>query len=396
MDTTRAPALAQRTRHLQQSNIRAVTDQVNAVDGINLGQGICDLPTPERIKQRTQQAIADDKSIYSHYAGIQSLRAGILEKMQSYNGLPATSVDEVMVSNGATGAFMTAIMALLDPGDEVILFEPFYGYHRKLLQLMDVSIRYVTTREPDWAVDFGAVEAAITPQTKALVVNTPMNPSGKVWSTDELEALVDLMQRHELTAITDEIYEYMLYDGAEHVSLASLPGAYERTITLSGLSKTYNVTGWRLGYGVAPGPIAEKMGLMNDALYICAPRPLQHAALAAFDELGDDYFEKLRADYAERRALLCETLDAIGFDVPWPDGAYYALADFADLAEARDGFADDKAACETLVQRAKVASVTGRSFYHDPADGRYRLRFCFAKEKPVLEQACQQLRAAFG
>ena len=260
MDTTRAPALAQRTRHLQQSNIRAVTDQVNAVDGINLGQGICDLPTPERIKQRTQQAIADDKSIYSHYAGIQSLRAGILEKMQSYNGLPATSVDEVMVSNGATGAFMTAIMALLDPGDEVILSEPFDSYHRKLLRLMDVSIRYVTTRGPDWVVDFDAVEDAITPETQAIVVNTPMNPSGKVWSADELDTLVALMQRHDLTAITDEIYEYMLYDGHEHVSLAARPGAYERTVTISGFSKTYNMTGWRLGYAVAPPPIIDAMG----------------------------------------------------------------------------------------------------------------------------------------
>ncbi|NBB74640.1 MAG: aminotransferase class I/II-fold pyridoxal phosphate-dependent enzyme, partial [Bacteroidetes bacterium] len=173
MDTTRDLPLAERTAQLQQSNIRAVTDQVATVDGINLGQGVCDLPTPERIKQRTQQAVADDRSIYSHYAGIETLRSGILRKMQSYNGLPASSVDEVMVSVGATGAFTTALMTLLDPGDEVILFEPFYGYHRKLLQLVDASIRYVTTRGPDWAIDFDAVEAAITPQTKAVVVNTP-------------------------------------------------------------------------------------------------------------------------------------------------------------------------------------------------------------------------------
>ena len=395
MDTTRAPALAQRTNHLQQSNIRAVTDQVNAVDGINLGQGICDLPTPERIKQRTQQAIADDKSIYSHYAGIKSLRAGILEKMQSYNGLPATSVDEVMVSNGATGAFMTAIMALLDPGDEVILFEPFYGYHRKLLQLMDVSIRYVTTRGPDWAVDVEAVEAAITPQTKAFIVNTPMNPSGKVWSTDELDALVDLMQRHDLTAITDEIYEYMLYNGHEHVSLAARPGAYERTVTISGFSKTYNMTGWRLGYAVAAPPVIDAMGLVNDLVYICAPRPLQHGVTAAFD-LDDTYLTQLQSDYAARRALMCSTLEDIGFDVPWPEGAYYVLASFAPLSGTRPGFEDDEAACQTLIQEAGVGTVTGRSFYHDPADGQYRLRFCFAKELPILEEACDRLRTAFG
>jgi aminotransferase len=217
-----------------------------------------------------------------------------------------------------------------------------------------------------------------------------------VWTRDELESLLALLQARDLVAITDEIYEYMLYDGAEHVSLASLPGAYERTITLSGFSKAYNVTGWRLGYAVAPAPIAEKMGLMNDLLYICAPRPLQHAALAAFEDLGDDYVPNLQDDYARRRELMCETLEEIGFDVPWPDGAYYVLADFGSLAETRAGFEDDKQAVETLVQEAKVASVTGRSFYENDADGRSQLRFCFAKEIPVLKQACEQLREAFG
>ena len=388
MDTTRDVPLAERTALLQQSNIRAVTDQVAAVDGINLGQGVCDLPTPERSKQRTQQAIADDKAIYSH-------RAGILRKMQSYNGLPASSIDEVMVSVGATGAFTTALMTLLDPGDEVILFEPFYGYHRKLLQLVDASIRYVTTRGPDWAIDFDAVEAAITPRTKAVVVNTPGNPSGKVWSRDELDTLVDLMHAHNLVAITDEIYEYMLYDGHEHVSLASRPDAYERTVTISGFSKTYNMTGWRLGYAIAPPPLIDKMGLVNDLMYICAPRPLQHGVTAAFD-LDDSYLMQLQSDYAERRELMCTTLEQIGFEVPWPEGAYYVLASCAPLSDARPGFEDDEAACQTLIEEAGIGTVTGRSFFHDPADGKHRLRFCFAKELPVLEEACDRLLAAFG
>jgi len=395
MDTTRDLPLAKRTALLQQSNIRAVTDQVAAVDGINLGQGVCDLPTPERIKQRTQQAVADDQSIYSHYAGIETLRSGILRKMQSYNGLPATSIDEVMVSVGATGAFTTALMTLLDPGDEVILFEPFYGYHRKLLQLVDASIRYVTTRGPDWAIDFDAVEAAITPRTKAVVVNTPGNPNGKVWTRDELDTLVDLLHAHNLVAITDEIYEYMLYDGHEHVSLAARPGAYERTVTISGFSKTYNMTGWRLGYAVAPPPLIEKMGLVNDLMYICAPRPLQHGVTAAFD-LEDDYLTQLQADYAARRELMCTTLERIGFAVPWPEGAYYVLASFAPLSGARPGFEDDEAACQTLIEEAGIGTVTGRSFFRDPADGQHRLRFCFAKELPVLQDACDRLLDAFG
>jgi aminotransferase len=396
MELTSPFSIAERAEPLEQSDIRAVTQQVEAAGGINLGQGICDLPTPQPIRRRAQQAIADDHSIYSHYAGIEPLRRGIVEKEQTFNDVPVSAPNEVVVGVGSTGCFVSAAFTLLEEGDEVILFEPFYGYHRNILELTGATIRYVPLGGPDSTFDRATVEAAVTDDTKAVVVNTPANPSGKVWTRDELSRLLGLMQDHDLVAVTDEIYEYMLYDGAEHVSLASLPGAYERTITLSGFSKAYNVTGWRLGYAVAPAPIADKMGLMNDLLYICAPRPLQHAALAAFEDLGDDYVPNLRDNYAARRRLLCETLEDIGFEVPWPDGAYYTLANFDSLTETRTGFGDDKEAMKTLVREAKVASVSGRSFYEDPADGRSQLRFCFAKELPVLEQACEQLREAFG
>lgn len=368
---------------------------VNAVQGINLGQGICDLPTPEPIKQGARQAIVDNRSIYTNYAGIYPLRAAILQKAQRYNHLPATSDEEVMVSVGSTGAFVTAIFALLEPGDEVILFEPFYGYHRNLLEVIGAHVKYVATSPPNWDVDFDALERAITPRTKALVVTTPSNPSGKVWSRAELERLLALMQQHDLFAITDEIYEYMLYDGHEHVSLASLPGAYERTITLSGFSKTYNMTGWRLGYAVAPPPVIEKMGLLNDLFYICAPAPLQYGVAEAFS-MSDAYFEEMMAAYHAKRTLLCETLDQIGFDVPWPQGAYYVLANFENLAGTRPGFDDARTACETLVRAAGVATVPGHSFFETPDRGRYYLRFCYAKEMPVLEQACRNLLDAFG
>jgi len=391
-----AVPLADRAVSLEQSDIRAVTQQVEEVGGINLGQGVCDLPTPEPIKARAHQAIRDDESIYSHYAGIEPLRRAILEKEKTYNDVPATSPEEVVVGVGSTGVFVAAAFTLLEAGDEVILFEPFYGYHRNILELTGATIRYVPLGGPESTFDRAAMEEALTPDTKAVVVNTPANPSGKVWTRDELSTLVEILQAHDLVALTDEIYEYMLYDGAEHVSLASLPGAYERTITISGFSKAYNVTGWRLGYGVAPAPIAEKMGLMNDLFYICAPRPLQHAALAAFEDLDESYIEDLQSDYATRRTLMCETLEDIGFDVPWPDGAYYVLADFEPLAATHDGFANDKAACDTLIDEAHVGSVTGRSFYRNPSDGRFQLRFCFAKEIPVLKQACEQLREAFG
>ncbi len=387
--------LAARTDDLEQSFIRAISKMINAVDGINLGQGICDLPTPEPIKRGAQRAIEENRSIYSHYAGIPRLRQAILEKARSFNRIPAASADEVVVSAGSTGAFMAAIFALLEPGDEVILFEPFYGYHRGLLRMMGATPVYVTTRDPHWAVDFDAVERAVTPRTKAVLVNTPANPSGKVWSREELERMLALAQKHDLYVITDEIYEYIVYGEGAHVSLASLPGAYERTITLSGFSKTYNMTGWRLGYAVAPEPLAAKMGLLNDLMYICAPTPLQHGVAEAFT-MSDDYFTQMQADYDAKRALLCETLERIGFEVPWPEGAYYALASFAPLAGHREGFEDDWRACETLIEKAGIGTVPGRAFFADPEDGRHYLRFCFAKEMPVLEEACRRLESAFG
>ena len=387
------PPLAERTHDLAQSDIRAITRLVNAVDGINLGQGICDLPTPEPIKKAARQAIADDRSVYSHYAGIRPLRTAILEKARSYNGLPATSIDEVMVGLGATGTFVTAVHALLDPGDEVVLFEPFYGYHRNILKTVGASIQYVPPLAGSSRPDLDRLASVVTDRTKLVVVNTPSNPGGIVWSREELERMLHLMQEHDCYAVTDEIYEYMVYEDHEHFSLGALPGAYERTITISGFSKTYNMTGWRLGYAVGPQPLIERMGLLNDQFYICAPTPLQYGVAAAFS-MDDSYFDDLQEAYAERRQLLCETLEKVGFHVPRPEGAYYVFADFSTLAQSRDGFEDAQAACETLIREAGVGTIPGPSFFEDPRDGRYLLRFCFAKEMPVLEQACRQLRDA--
>ncbi|NBW93646.1 MAG: aminotransferase class I/II-fold pyridoxal phosphate-dependent enzyme, partial [Bacteroidetes bacterium] len=263
--------LAERTAELKQSNIRAITLMLQDVDGINLGQGICDMPTPEPIKRGAHEAIDGDESIYSYYGGILKLREALLEKTRSYNRIPARSVDDVMVTVGSTGAFVATMFTLLDAGDEVIVFEPYYGYHCNLLKVMGAELRFVRTTSPGWEIDFDHVESLVTEKTKAIIVTTPNNPTGKVWSRDELERMRDLIVKHDLYAITDEIYEYMLYDGREHVSLASIEGAYDRTVTLSGFSKTYNMTGWRLGYAVGPEAIISKMGLLSDLIYICAP-----------------------------------------------------------------------------------------------------------------------------
>ncbi len=386
--------LSRRTLDLAQSDIRAITSMVQAVDGINLGQGICDMPVPDPIKSGARRAIDANRSTYTNYAGIEPLRAAIRQKAVRYNGLPVESDEEVIVSAGSTGAFVTAIFALLDPGDEAILFEPFYGYHRSLLGLTGARIRYVPHRD-GWGVDFDALRAAITPKTKLIVVCTPGNPSGKVWTRQELATLLDILEEHDLWAVTDEIYEYMVYDGRRHVSLASLPGAYCRTITISGFSKTYNMTGWRLGYAVGPGEILATMGLLNDLFYICAAAPLQHGVTEAF-RMNDDYFEDLHRTYAAKRTLMCETLEACGFDVQWPEGAYYLMADTRPLARRRPGFEDDRTACRTLIEEAGVATVPGNSFFEHPESGRNYLRFCYAKEMEVLEEACVRLKEAYA
>ena len=387
--------LATRTDALRQSDIRAVTFAVNRVNGINLGQGICDLPTPDPIKQAAIEAIEGDRSIYTAYNGIRRLRAPILEKVQTFNRLPAKNDAEVMVSVGSTGAFVSAVLTLCEPGDEVILFEPFYGYHIGILKLFGITPVAVPLSRKEWTVDFEALEAVITEKTKAVLVCTPANPSGKMWTEDELATLLNLLQKHDLWAVTDEIYEYMTYDGRRHVSLASLPGAYERTITLSGFSKTFNMTGWRLGYAVGPEEVIAKMGLVNDLVYICAPAPLQYGVADALP-MDETYYDQMLADYAVKRALMCETLEACGFDVTWPEGAYYTFANFERLSKDRPGFSDDREATNTLIETCCVACVPGNSFFANPEDGRYFLRFCYAKEMDVLEDACGKLRGAFS
>jgi len=386
--------LARRTQQLRQSDIRAVTAAVDRVGGINLGQGICDLATPDPVRGATIDAVEAGHSIYTAYNGIRPLREAILDKARSFNRLPATDPDEVLVGAGSTAAFVSAVLALCDPGDEVILFEPFYGYHTALLRLLGVAPVGVGLTQPDWGVDWDALEAAVTPRTKAVILCTPGNPHGKVWSRAELDRLLEILERDDLWAITDEIYEYMTYEGREHLSLGSLPGAWDRTITLSGFSKTFNVTGWRLGYAVGRADVLEKMGLVADLVYICAPAPLQYGFAGALP-VPEAYYEALASDYTERRRMMGETLDAIGFDHSWPEGAYYAFASFAGRAGER-GFEDDRAACATLIDRAGVATVPGSAFFSDAGAGRHRLRFCFAKEMDVLDEACRRLRAALA
>jgi len=378
---------SKRLTGLVQSDIRRMTLECVRAGGLNLGQGICDMPTPEAVLHRAHQAIDADHSTYSRFDGIDPLRHAIARKSARDNNLPCNPDNEVVVTIGATGAFAATVMALLDPGDEVILFEPYYGYHLNTLRVAQINTRFVTLAPPNWRVDFDALAAAITPRTRAIVINTPANPCGKVWQRDELEQVAALCQEHDLLAITDEIYEYIVYDGHTHISLATLPGMRERTVTISGYSKTFSITGWRLGYVVAPQPLAQAIGLVNDLFYVCAPTPLQHAVAHGIDTLPTSYYADMCADYQNKRDQICAALRDANLPPYDPAGAYYVLADVSRLnaPSARD-------AAMQLLNQAGVATVPGSAFFRGD-EGESLVRFCFAKAPDILDRACEQLRA---
>jgi len=377
---------SRRAEGLVQSDIRRMSRECERLGGINLGQGICDQPTPDTVKDAAVEAIRSDRNIYSKFEGIDALRRAIAGKMKSYNAIECDPDTDVLVTVGSTGGFAVACLALLDPGDEAIVFSPFYSYHVNILRMCGAQPRFIGTHPPRWEFDERALEAAFGPRTRVVVVNTPSNPSGKVFTTDELKAIARLCQKWGVVAITDEIYEYILYDGNRHVSLGSLDGMQDRTVTLSGFSKTFSMTGWRLGYAIAGRELVARMGVLNDLLYICAPTPLQHGVVAAFG-LPDDYYAELGRSYAAKLDALSGACAAAGLDVIRPQGSYYLLADVSRL-----GCPSDQEAASLLLSKVGVTSVPGSSFYADPEDGRRQVRFCFAKTSRDLDEACRRLR----
>ena len=374
-----------RIANLVQSDIRRMTRECVRVNGINLGQGICDMPTPPEVLEATAAAVREDLSIYSRYDGVFVLREQIAAKMQRTNKRPTDPDSEVVVTIGATGGFAATCQALLDPGDEVILFEPYYGYHLNTLKVAGGVARFVPLRPPEWGLSREQLEAARTDKTRAVLVNTPVNPSGKVFSRQDLELVASFCQEHNLLAITDEIYEYILYDDFEHISLCTLPGMADRTITISGLSKTFSITGWRLGYVVANAELAARIGLVNDLFYVCAPTPLQHGVARGMAALSDDYYTGLRQSYQAKRDRFCRVLEEVGLTPIWPDGAYYVLADVS-----RFGKETAREAAMFLLEQYGVAGVPGSAFFGGER-GESLIRFCYAKQDEVLEQAIERL-----
>ena len=375
--------VSNRLKGLVQSDIRRMSRECERVSGINLGQGICDLPTIPELIEGATDAIATSKATYSKFEGIDPLREKIARKIERFNGFRVDPSTEVIVTVGSTGGFAAAALATLNPGDEVILFEPYYGYHLNTLKVLGIETKFVPLQLPDWSIDFDLLRRAFTPKTKGIVVCTPSNPCGKVFTGDELEKIGALCREFNAVAFTDEIYEYIVYDGRRHLSMASI--ARDVTITISGFSKTFSITGWRIGYVAADAQIAKSIGLVNDLFYVCAPTPLQWGVARALD-IGEDYYRNLASDYQKKRDMLADALEEGGFKPFVPQGAYYMLA------EVPDEFANARDAADALIETARVASVPGPSFYASSRGDRL-LRFCFAKDFGVLEEACRRLKA---
>jgi aminotransferase len=384
----RRPTSAKAERFTE-SVIREMTRLAALHGAVNLSQGFPDFPAPAEVKDAARRAITEDINQYAITWGARSLREAIAAKFARLYGVGVDPERQVTVTCGSTEAMIASLLAILDPGDEVVVFEPFYENYGPDAILSGALPRFVTLRPPDWSFDRDQLARAFGEKTRAVIVNTPNNPTGKVFTRDELAFIAELCLRHDALAITDEIYEHILYDGAVHVAMAALPGMAERTITINGMSKTYSVTGWRVGWAIAPPTISDAIRKVHDFLTVGAAAPLQEAGALAL-ALGEQYYTTLARDYAVRRDRLLGILEKTGFRLHRPRGAYYVMTEIDEL-----GWDDDVAFARHLVEQIGVAVVPGSSFYNDPAAGRRQVRFAFCKRPETLDEAerrLQQLR----
>ena len=376
---------AERVRFFTESVIREMTRLAQIHGAINLAQGLPDLETPQALKDAACRAIQEGHNQYAVTWGAPVLRRAIAEKARRFNAIDCDPDANVTVCCGATECMMATMLGLVDPGDEVILFEPFYENYGPDGLVSGARPVLVPLEPPAWSFDRETLRRAFGPRTRAIIVNTPNNPTGKVFSRDELGFIAELCCEHDVLAFTDEIYEHIIYSAAPHVSLATLPGMAERTVTISGLSKTFSVTGWRLGYVVAPAALSDAIRKVHDFLTVGAAHPLQIAGAAALS-LPDSYYADLRADYQRRREVLVPYLREAGFRFAEPEGAYYVMADIADF-----GFSSDVDFVHMMLRELGVAAVPGSSFYSQPERGRSKVRFMFAKNEATLREAGERL-----
>ncbi len=368
-----------------ESVIREMTRLANAHDAVNLSQGFPDFPAPDELKNAAMHAIAANINQYAVTWGAPNLRRAIGEKFERWYGVPVDADKEVTVCCGGTEAMVASMMALLNPGDEVVTFEPFYENYGPDAILAGAVPKFVTLRTPDWSFDPDELRAAFSNKTRAIIMNSPHNPTGKVFSREELKLIAALCQEFDVVAVTDEIYEHILYDGHEHIPMATLPGMKDRTITINSMSKTYSVTGWRVGWTIAPEWITGAIRKIHDFLTVGAAAPLQDAGAIAL-ALPHSYYVDLAAEYTERRTRMLSILDACGFTVYKPSGAYYTIVDTRPL-----GWTHDVEFAKYLVKEIGVAVVPGSSFYQDPEKGRTQIRFAFSKKMETFAEAERRL-----
>jgi aspartate/methionine/tyrosine aminotransferase len=381
--------LSAKAEQFTESVIREMTRLAMQHNAVNLSQGFPDFAAPEEIKEAARQAVADDINQYAITWGAKPLRDAIVEKFARTQGITVDPEREITVCCGSTEAMMSSMMAIINPGDEIVVFEPFYENYGPDAILSGATPRFVKLRPPGWTFDERELAAAFGPRTKAIILNTPNNPTGKVFTRAELEFIRDLCLRWNAYCITDEIYEHILYDGAEHISMARLDGMRERTIVINGMSKTYSVTGWRVGWAIAPAEATKAIRKVHDFLTVGAAAPLQQAGALALKS-PQSYYDKLAASYETKRERLLKILTASGFTVYKPRGAYYIMTDILRFhfdeakyrAESRDvSFA------KYLVEHIGVACVPGSSFYNDAQDGAQQVRFTFCKKEETLAAA---------
>ena len=377
---------ATRTHGFTESVIRAMTRLANQHDAINLAQGFPNFPAPDVLKDAAIEAIKRNVNQYAITWGAKRLRDVICRRYEEWYGMEVDPEEEITVTCGSTEAMASTMLSLVDPGDQVIVFDPFYENYGPDTILCDARPVFVPMDVAE-ELDLDRLSAAFSPHTRAIILNTPNNPTGKVFSLEELEAIADLCQRHDAYAVTDEIYEHIVYEG-RHIPIATIPGMSERTITISGASKTFSITGWRVGTIIAPSGVTDAIRKVHDFLTVGAPAPLQEGVAAGLELLQRDYYESLLADYRVRRDVMCRGLVEVGFNCKAPQGSYYVLADFSELSDLPD---DEFSSW--LTSDIGVAVVPGSSFHSVPEDGRKLVRFAFCKTVDVLEEAVQRLTA---
>jgi aspartate/methionine/tyrosine aminotransferase len=382
--------LSGRVQGFTESVIREMTRVVSQYGGVNLAQGMPNFRPPPALLDAAHRAIDGDFHQYAITWGAQTLRQAIADKYRKFYGMEVDPERHVTVCCGATETMLSTLVAVLNPGDQVIIFEPFYENYGPGCIIAGAEPVWVPLEPPDFTFDPDRLGRAVTPRTRAIVFNTPNNPSGKVFSRAELEIIADLCRAHDLLAITDEIYEHIVFDGLEHSAIATLPGMAERTITISGISKSYSVTGWRIGYAVAPPDISVGIRRAHDFVTVGAPHPLQEAAVTALG-LPDEYYVWLRQMYQTKRDLLLGYLQRAGFVTFRPHGAYYILTDVAHFLR-RYGLEDDTTFAMWLIKEVGVATVPGSSFYAHSELGQTKIRFCFPKTDDVLHEAGERLQ----